>query len=279
MNNPYADLYNKVKTSTSNYSTYIDSCDVAKLIRFELNNNFPNQKFSVKTKKYSGGSSIDIYWTDGPTTKEVNSIVDLFSGASFDGMIDMEVHHNHYLTPSGLVYGGTPGTTGSMGTISPDNRSCPANGIQVNLGSKYIFVSRDYNEETEKAAFDYCLGYYANCEGMKFEDYKTGRITYEQSRYIRERLESISFCEKEIKQEEKPVETKQETAKIDDTNSNQPFIVEYERDWTWLKFTEKPEESVRETLKSKLGARFSGKRVAWYITSHIEESAIMAVIA
>jgi phospholipid N-methyltransferase len=277
MNNPYTDLYNKVKNSTSNYSTYIDSCDVAKLIRFELDKKFPNQKFSVKTKKYSGGSSIDVSWIDGPTTKEVDSIVNLFSGASFDGMIDMQVQHSHYLTPSGLVYGGTSGSTGSMGTIEPISNSCPKNGIKVSLGSNYIFTNRHYNEETEKAAFDYCLGYYIVCDGMQYEDYKNGRTNWEQSRTIREYLESISFCKKETKKEEKPVEAKQEDVKIECV-SNLSVTVKYDRDWTWITFSSKPSEEIRKILNSN-GAKFSGKRVAWWFTRHVEQSELDVMLS
>jgi hypothetical protein len=47
------------------------------------------------------------------------------------------------------------------------------------------------------------------------------------------------------------------------------YTVTYERDWTWVKFSAKPTESVLSALKNA-GARFSGKRVAWYFTSHVE---------
>ncbi len=57
------------------------------------------------------------------------------------------------------------------------------------------------------------------------------------------------------------------------------FEVKHERDWTWLTFSGKPDEAVREALKSTFGARFSGKRMAWYITQHVGRAEIEAAIA
>ena len=50
---------------------YISTTETAKIIRQELAKAFPGIKFSVKSKSYSGGSSIDVGWTDGPTPKMV----------------------------------------------------------------------------------------------------------------------------------------------------------------------------------------------------------------
>lgn len=61
----------------------------AKNMRTELKRAFPGIKFSVQSKSYSGGCSITVYWTDGPTSKAVESIINKYSGGSFDGMIDL----------------------------------------------------------------------------------------------------------------------------------------------------------------------------------------------
>jgi hypothetical protein len=58
-------------------------------IRKELKASFPGIKFSVKTQRFSGGDSIDIYWTDGPTVAQVDEITAKYSGGRFDGMTDM----------------------------------------------------------------------------------------------------------------------------------------------------------------------------------------------
>ena len=40
--------------------------DTAKLIRATLKAKFPGIKFSVRSSRYAGGSSIDVRWNDGP---------------------------------------------------------------------------------------------------------------------------------------------------------------------------------------------------------------------
>jgi len=95
---------------------YIDSPEVAKIIRKDLKDKFPGQKFSVKTSKYSGGSSINVDWTDGPTTKAVDEVIKRYAGASFDAMQDLkEYHKSEY------------------------------QGKTVRFGSDYVFSQRDYS--------------------------------------------------------------------------------------------------------------------------------------
>lgn len=67
---------------------FIDTKDVAKLIRSALREAFPDTRFSVRLSRYSGGSSIDVYWTDGPTAEMVECIAGAFQGGYFDGMTD-----------------------------------------------------------------------------------------------------------------------------------------------------------------------------------------------
>lgn len=67
--------------------------ETANLIRKALKESFPDTKFSVTSKSYSGGSSINVSYTDGPLSKDVKAIVDLFEGAGFDGMTDYKYFH------------------------------------------------------------------------------------------------------------------------------------------------------------------------------------------
>lgn len=66
----------------------IDSAETAKLMRKQFKANFSGTKFSVRTRRYAGGSSIDVTWTDGPTVDQVEQICSLYRNASFDGMTD-----------------------------------------------------------------------------------------------------------------------------------------------------------------------------------------------
>lgn len=60
----------------------------AKNIRIELKRAFPKVKFSVTTSRFSMGNSIDVRWTDGPNSGQVDAIVNRYKGGSFDGMTD-----------------------------------------------------------------------------------------------------------------------------------------------------------------------------------------------
>ena len=69
---------------------YISVTDTAKRVKADLKKAFPQIRFSVRSKKYSGGSSIDVDWTAGPTEKQVEGVAGKYHGAEFDGMIDLK---------------------------------------------------------------------------------------------------------------------------------------------------------------------------------------------
>lgn len=58
-------------------------------IRLILKKHFPGHTFKVTTSSFAGGDSCDVSWTDGPTEKEVKSLIGRFEAGSFDGMEDM----------------------------------------------------------------------------------------------------------------------------------------------------------------------------------------------
>lgn len=62
--------------------------EAAKSVKTELKKAFPNVKFKVSSKTYSSGNSLRASWVDGPTTKEVNKIMDKYQYGHFDGMTD-----------------------------------------------------------------------------------------------------------------------------------------------------------------------------------------------
>lgn len=76
---------------------YVSCVDTAKLVRKALKAEFPTTKFSVRSSSYSGGASIDVSWTDGPTGAQVDAVTFLYRGATFDGMTDMKSHHDSIL--------------------------------------------------------------------------------------------------------------------------------------------------------------------------------------
>lgn len=72
----------------------ISLTETAKIVRGILKKEFPETKFSVRSKSYAGGSSIDVDWEDGTSTKKVEALVGKYHGADFDGMIDLKTYND-----------------------------------------------------------------------------------------------------------------------------------------------------------------------------------------
>ena len=103
---------------------YLTAAETSKLIRKALKAEFPGIKFSVRSSSYAGGSSINVDWIDGPTTKQVKAIVDRYQGSDFDGMIDMKT---------------------SRGPIEVD-------GELVKIMADFVFTNRHYSPNVYAAA-------------------------------------------------------------------------------------------------------------------------------
>lgn len=73
-------------------------------IRRELRRAFPAVKFSVTSDSFSGGNSVDIHWTDGPTTDQVKAITGKYEEGSFDGMTDSYTYDHDNVFPE--IFGG-----------------------------------------------------------------------------------------------------------------------------------------------------------------------------
>jgi hypothetical protein len=124
------------------YGSYVGAADTARLIRSALKLAFPGFKFSVTSDSYSGGSSVRVKWTDGPSEAHVDDALSGFAGHGFDGMIDMAFSHDCYMTRAGTVgYAGTNGTVGSHGTVSAVHNDVP-DGATVVRFNPYIFTDR-----------------------------------------------------------------------------------------------------------------------------------------
>lgn len=112
---------------------YLSVTETAKLLRAALKKAFPGVKFSVRSSSYAGGASIDVSYVDGPFEPAVKATTDLYSGATFDGMIDLKSHHD------------------SLVTFEGDELP-----TRVSFGADFIFVHRDvspaYLEQLSRAA-------------------------------------------------------------------------------------------------------------------------------
>ena len=65
---------------------YITARDLKKMLK----RLFPNTKFSVRTRKYAGGSSVDIQYKDGVALEKVEKVVD-WDTKDFNGMYDISL--------------------------------------------------------------------------------------------------------------------------------------------------------------------------------------------
>ncbi|KFM94861.1 hypothetical protein D0U04_21535 [Bacillus clarus] len=116
--------------------------ETAKKIRKELKKAFPGVKFSVRSSSYSGGSSVDVNWKDGPMRKEVEQITEKFNSCSFDGMQDMKITTGYEF--EGKIYN----------------------------GADYIFANRSLSEEYKKQIQEFAK--------EMFEDFHINDWTYQQ---------------------------------------------------------------------------------------------------
>lgn len=131
---------------------YIDTADVAKIMRRALKARWPEIKFRVRIQRYAGGSSINVYYPesaglDADAVKEINAFVSGYSGKGFDGMIDMAFYKEHWLLPDGSVAPArSPGTAGSMGYYERYDHPAPCPEAElVQLGGGYASLYRERN--------------------------------------------------------------------------------------------------------------------------------------
>lgn len=125
---------------------YISCADTAKLIRQALKESFPGIKFGVTSKTYSGGASINVRWTDGPNKAQVEAVAGVFSGAYFDGSIDLK------------------GSTYAM-----------VDGVQVRFGADFIFCNREASSTLVAKAIAAVARRYGIKDAPSAEDWKMGR--------------------------------------------------------------------------------------------------------
>lgn len=67
---------------------YISTKETAKLVRAALKSAFPGVKFSVRMSTGTASAWMNVSWSDGPTTREVDAITAQFEGRKFNGMTD-----------------------------------------------------------------------------------------------------------------------------------------------------------------------------------------------
>lgn len=84
----------------------LSAADAAALIRKNLKAAFPGTKFSVRSARFSQGSSIDVTYTDGPVKTAVEAIAEAYGSRGYDGMNEVttfSTSDHATLTPEGIV--------------------------------------------------------------------------------------------------------------------------------------------------------------------------------
>lgn len=217
---------------------YEGAKETAKKIRVALKENFPSVKFSVRSQTYSGGSSVNVSWTDLPLREDVEEVVNRFKSGSFDGMTDM------YET-SGYI----------------------ENGVRY-VGAKYISCSRELSDEYRTEIENYLN---ANYEVSKnhYEYYSY------LNRAEREMIEAVN---QETTQEEvsETIETVEVTQEINATDITLQVVINEEKKGIELYFSSKPSQNVRKML-SENGFRWS-KRGFWYARQTQERLSLVEAI-
>ena len=122
----------------------INLVDTAKLIRSTLKARFPGIKFSVRTSRYAGGSSIDVGWIDGPLESAVREVIAPYAGCGFDGMNDYQYMKGGWLCPDGSAeYRFSEGGERCGGsTPTYDRPASTREAIPVSFGVSYVHSSR-----------------------------------------------------------------------------------------------------------------------------------------
>jgi len=120
----------------------------ARNIRIEIARAFPSVRFSVRSSRYSGGDSIRVSWTDGPTTDQVDAIIQRYRAGTFDGMTDCYDYRS-------------------------DHGWCDAFG-----DAKYIFAERDYSNALLDRVIARMYRYWcdASVPAPPITDYRQGRL-------------------------------------------------------------------------------------------------------
>lgn len=129
-------------------TTHLSTKDAAKAIRVALRDAFPDGRFSVRIDSFSGGSSIDVRYTDGPAKEKVDAIVGAFGGRGFDGSIDLGYSISYYVDAAGKIIGSkTEGTAGSGGYV-PAHDDAPADAVRlVSVSGAWINVTRSFSPD------------------------------------------------------------------------------------------------------------------------------------
>jgi hypothetical protein len=153
----------EIKMETKKYLSVVET---AKLIRKGLKANFPGVKFSVRSESYAGGASINVEYTNGPLTKNVEAYVKQYEGAGFDGMTDYKYYMSHYMnTITGEICLAKCEQTYSSQEV---NEEMPEGEgwVAVSFGADYVFVRQNVTKEIVEEAIEISENQHPQIKGL-----------------------------------------------------------------------------------------------------------------
>lgn len=143
-------------TETVAKTRYVSVAVTAKMLRDALRRAFPDVRFYVRSKRYSGGASITV-WYDGLATEypdelyragmphkyDVDRVASAFAGSGFDGSIDLRYSIRAWVDADGEVVGhDSTGTAASAGIVAPfDTYQDDGAAEPVRFGADFVFVT------------------------------------------------------------------------------------------------------------------------------------------
>ena len=119
-----------------------DNNSVAKNVRKLLKKAFPKVKFSVRKPHWG---TLNISWTDGPTSEEVEAIANRFEGGHFNSMEDIYEYQRSAFTD---LFG----------------------------SAKYIFCNREHSDAAILAAIERVAARWHDGPAPSVDDFKKGRL-------------------------------------------------------------------------------------------------------
>jgi len=124
---------------------WVDTTEVAKLVRKYLRENFPGEKFSVRSDRYAGGSAVRVETPADWTHDAVHALwaeLSPWGSAGFDAMTDGSYSKGHTLCPD---HGVTLTYVGQhFGAPERSEAPCCAKAEPVHMGASYVQVSKGY---------------------------------------------------------------------------------------------------------------------------------------
>lgn len=132
-------------------AVWLDAPQVAKLIRADLKVAFPAVKFSVKSSRYSMGSSVSVQWTDGPNVKQVEWVMSTYDFRYYDSHTDY-----HGTSEARMIGDQLVRSSVSLSASRKTTRGvCEAVVKAVNMAPQYGVTVKGNDEAAYIEAIDY----------------------------------------------------------------------------------------------------------------------------